>query len=455
MADNQNFLLKVFEKAAASVSAKKDAEETDRREHSVLRNCIGFYEPYEGCGMTTAIINVATVLASKGYTVCIVDLNVLKPDVYRTLKPKVSSKKYHEQSIRLKLLNSLKPAVEIVNNSSQKNIYYVSSRLAEHPSNYCGNNDGDTQIKQVKEALISLFAELSVIYDFVFLDMPSDITDIFALTGISGSDLMFTFLDGSMRATNLIYKNDKVLQDLGLPKCFEYLIQGKIIGRGCSANDYKQVLPYATLLLNIPYSKAVEISGLKNAIFLTDSRTVDAPAQMARTRYKMIADLILEYQKKQSLNVANYEEEFNSNVTIVYDNTLTSEYVLEGAKLASKDEDLMEVTYFSAAAEERAHERKERLEKHKKEEEKNAIHTAELEELEEAETRRLKHIALEEMMEKQRKERERAAKREKEQAMKERIRAIANGVEVAEETEKEFEAGADLIRFDINFNNDK
>lgn len=322
MADNSNFFLNAFEKAAQSISGVSETmemlEKTNAR-NARHHNCIGFYEPYENCGMTTAIVNIAAVLASTGYTVCIVDLNVEKPDIYRYLREENLTKKRKEQTIRDKLLNNSRPAVEIANPSRLKNVWYVSSRFDEHPINYSGNNDGDTQTNQIKDALLTLFAELAVVYDFVFLDIPSKITDIFSLTGLAGADMVYTFHDGTIRTTEVMLKNERILQSIGFKDIFCNVVQSKISSEHAMilSEDFKLVNPRTVLLMNIPYCESVAAIGQGSGIFMYQSHEKTKLPSMVRSKYRQLAAQIEEAAVSGAPNVVNIDTGHRQTVSVI------------------------------------------------------------------------------------------------------------------------------------------
>ena len=105
---NDNVLLSFVEKAVKKFSAIDDEgyeiQKMIEREQN-KNNVFGFWSATEGVGTTTALVNIASSLA-KDYSVCIVDLNILKPDIFRYMKPDLEiSKKEQPKSLREKIIN--------------------------------------------------------------------------------------------------------------------------------------------------------------------------------------------------------------------------------------------------------------------------------------------------------------------------------------------------------------
>lgn len=440
MADN-NFLLNAFEKAAQSVSGVDETLEQLARtnaRNAMHHNCIGFYAPYENCGMTTAIVNVAAVLASKNYTVCIVDLNVEKPDVYRYLRDEsVAPKKRKEQTIRDKLLNSARPAVEVANKSRIKNVWYISSRFDEHPINYSANSDGDTQTMQIKDTLLTLFAELAVVYDFVLLDIPGKITDIFCISGLAGADMIYTFHDGTIRTTEVMLKNERILQSIGFQDAFRNIIQSKIASENAviMGEDFKLVNPNSVLIMNIPYCESVAAIGQGSGVFMYQSHEKTRLPSVVRSKFRQLAEQIIDATIVGEVNVVNVETEQRGEVSII-SNMETCDFIPAADVVPVVEVDV------DAAAQERIRQRivnaqaeKERIKYQAEYAEQKAL--AE----ERAERERKKELLKQQLEEAERRNAERA-EREREEAILRKARAAERGI-VLEDAE---EYDSDLIK---------
>ena len=122
---NDNVLLSFVEKAVKKFSAIDDEgyeiQKMIEREQN-KNNVFGFWSATEGVGTTTALVNIASSLA-KDYSVCIVDLNILKPDIFRYMKPDLEiSKKEQPKSLREKIINPTIPIAEFILKTKNPNI---------------------------------------------------------------------------------------------------------------------------------------------------------------------------------------------------------------------------------------------------------------------------------------------------------------------------------------------
>ena len=439
MADN-NFFLKAFEKAAQSVSGVDETLEQLARtnaRNAMHHNCIGFYAPYENCGMTTAIVNVAAVLASKNYTVCIVDLNVEKPDIYRYLRDESAPKKRKEQTIRDKLLNNARPAVEVANPSRMKNVWYISSRFDEHPINYSANSDGDTQTMQIKDTLLTLFAELAVVYDFVLLDIPGKITDIFCISGLAGADLIYTFHDGTIRTTEVMLKNERILQSIGFKDVFRNIIQSKIASENAviMGEDFKLVNPNSVLVMNIPYCESVAAIGQGSGVFMYQSHEKTRLPSTVRSKYRQLAEQIMDSSVIGEVNVVNVETGQRGEVSIISG--------METCDFIPADDTPVLQVETDEAAQERIRQRLANAQAEQQRLKWKAEYEEQKAQAEErAERERKKELLKQQLEEAERNNAERAA-REREQAMIRKARAAARGIELEDEEE---DFGNDLIK---------
>lgn len=430
----KNFFLTAFENAAQSISGVaetvEELERTNAR-NAMHHNCIGFYEPYENCGMTTAIVNVAAILGEKKYTVCIVDLNVEKPDAYRYLRDEAAMKKKKEQTIRDKLLNNARPAVEITNKSRLPNVWYVSSRFDEHPINYSGNGEGDTQTTQIKDALLTLFAELAVVFDFVLLDIPGKITDIFCISGLAGADMVYTFHDGTIRTTEMMLKNERILQSIGFKDVFRNIIQSKIASDKAVilGEDFKLVNPNSVLIMNIPYCESVAAIGQGSGVFMRQSQELSKLPSAVRSKYRQLAEQILDSSVYGEVNVVNVDTGRREEISIVA-GMETCEFIPDSEEVAVVDTDM------DAAAAARIQQRLNYAQE-EKERRKWQAEYAEQKALSEerAERERKKELLRQQLEEAERNNAERA-EREREEAILRRARAAERGVILDDEPEE-------------------
>lgn len=261
--------------------------------NSVKRNVIGFYSPYDGAGKTTLIINVAYVLASMGCSVCVVDLDFIRPDVFRYLKPKALINPNDEIStIRTKIMNSNYPITECINRSIIKQINFISSSPDEHAIAYMSQGNSDEQKEQELDTILKIYSELSPIYDFVLLDLKNDITETTTVVAMKVCDHFITVFDGTVRSLENIIKSNKEFEPMNFKNKFNNFVITKSSGNMISEKDMKEIIPNSTIVANIPYSDAVLSSGNSLSIFMKDSKKSDAITQYTRESITKIANII-------------------------------------------------------------------------------------------------------------------------------------------------------------------
>ena len=252
-------------------------------------------------------------------------------------------------------------------------------------------------------------------------------------------------------------KNERVLNGIGFDDIFGNIVQSRIVSDNVRllAEDFKQVSPKATLIMNIPYVESVAVIGQGAGIFLYQSHEKTMLPTTIRSRFNQLADHIVQSTRTGTSDVVMIASTTRERVSLVQDvSSSVCDFVAASqspeeaetmAFVASKQTDAENAAIarrieqrVTTAEEERRREqvRKERVE------------------VDEAAERARKRAALEALLkEAERKNAEREAKRCEEEQLR-RIKAAARGVVL--EDAPEFEIGADLIKTPkIRFENGK
>lgn len=238
-------------------------------------NVIGFFAPYDNCGRTTAIVNIASELAKLRKTVCIVDLDFIRPDVFRYLRP--YTKLDNKASIQNKIVNKFIPVTEVIHKSEvDEHISFVSACYNEHPSAYCSPESGDSYKIGYMNMFKEIYAHLSAIYDYVLIDMTSDITDLATLTAFRSCDYFLTFLDYSAKGLEMFYKDSYVLKQYGLPDILTNVVLSMIVEGRWNAETFSQMdtsMPISIVGV-LPYSEHIRAAGVNKQIFTRECKNI-------------------------------------------------------------------------------------------------------------------------------------------------------------------------------------
>lgn len=315
---NENVLLNIVEKAVKKFSAVDDEgyeiQKMIEREKN-KNNVFGFWSATEGVGTTTAIVNVASELA-KNYTVCIVDLNMLKPDVFRYLRPDLeTSKKQLPRSLREKVINPTVPIAEFIQKTKNSNISILTALFSEHPSVYCDTDTSDTQEKRIIDTYINIFRELATLFDFVLLDIDTNIIEVSSIAAFRSCDNIITFIGHSIKSYEYTIKTIKVFDEMGLYGIFNNVIQTMICNEAWKESEMQAMNPNLHLVANLPFSMDVHAIGANLDIFVDCNRSSDKNPTLYRNGIRQIALNIVQLAKESE--VLQSSEEVRKNASII------------------------------------------------------------------------------------------------------------------------------------------
>lgn len=283
-------------------------------------NVFGFWAPVEGVGKTTVVVNVAYELAKRGNTVCIVDLNLLMPDVFRYLKPDMEINKNEQvKSIKEKLVNTNMPVTEFIMKTKYNNIAMLTPLFTEHPSVYCSSDASDTQIKREVDVYTGIFRDLGNLYDYVLLDLDPNIVSISTVAAFKSCDNIITFIGHYPKAIEQTIKTIKIFNELGLMGTFDNMIQGPIFTETWTEEEIKLFNPNSQIIANIPYSNEVNAAGNNLEIFIAYSKGIGRTASEFRDCIYKIAAALEVLLQRSTENNRMKREEAAENTEIILD----------------------------------------------------------------------------------------------------------------------------------------
>lgn len=300
----ENILTSAVETMARGLSVQEDENELYHQKQSKGLNLVGFYSPYTNTGQTTILLNTAYRLTRMGYRVCVVDLDLLRPDVFRYLAAEQGKE---PRSIHEKIIRPFLHVNEIVNPSRYKGLSYVSASFSEHPASYCPADDSENVKKNQMDLFCNLFRGLAEQYDFVLLDIGDNITEICVTSAFLSVDTLFTIVDGTMRSLESVLKTEKVFDAVGIEGIFGNLIQSRIRQVYWTQGDLQYIAPDWNLIMNLPYSDCAAAMGMNLELFAEKGNHKEEQFQLLQKRIGILAQRIVELSSgKRKRKVSRY-----------------------------------------------------------------------------------------------------------------------------------------------------
>lgn len=295
-----NIIVQSIEQIATALSSYEDDKKLLKKieTENIKYNIIAFFSPYANVGQTTAVTNIAYLLSLKGYSVCVVDMDVIKPDVFRYLHDTNSVKR--ASPIKEKLNSSQFPVQEITHISRFPNVSYISADFTEHISSNCALDN--SQSTQQFANITAMISELSSLYDFVLIDTPEKITEVETMAALTCADTVFTMVDGTERCFEYLIKLNKTFDGIGMSEIFKDVIQAKTRTVAFTSEEFTRIYG-KPLLMTIPHSDSVSILSYSGEIFCDKAeKSVAYTASSAKVRmcYDKLAEIVVERSKIES-----------------------------------------------------------------------------------------------------------------------------------------------------------
>ena len=268
-------------------------ETTDPRKAIQATNVFGFYSPTGGTGVTTFVVNLATVLAEHA-KVAVLDLDIFYPSAFRFLLSETDENSSLHLDVFDKFLASGSDVVSYGHETRVPNVTLFSCLYDADITKYCDIN---------MDGVYECIRQLSQIYEYVLIDINGYLNDEATLAAIESCTRVYSFIRPSSSDLERIYKDTLLLTRYGVGAKTKNIIQTPV---GESTLDPQEIIDAGLLpVMNIPYVKTVENVGYNFDIFVK----VDGGSNKASRTY-------IECCKYLAERIANYEIEVNADVSI-------------------------------------------------------------------------------------------------------------------------------------------
>ena len=272
-----------------------------------INNVFGFWSPFDGVGKSTALINIAYELTKLDNTVCVVDLNLVCPDLFRYVKPDLGlNKQENSKSIKDKILNKSIPITEYIMKTKVNNLSLLTSVFLEHPSIYCESMLSESQQNNTIDTYISIFEELAVLFDYVIIDLDSNMLDISTISAFKSCDRIYTFLGHQIKSLEYLIKTTKVFDEIGMVDLFNNIIQGPIINEQWSENELRKYNKNINIIANFPFCQRVHAVGNNLEIFTAVDNSISKSAIEYKKSIKRIIAHIQEHRINENVQEIEY-----------------------------------------------------------------------------------------------------------------------------------------------------
>lgn len=247
-------------------------------------NIFGFYSPTGGNGTTTLIANIAEALRVAKQRVAVIDLDVMHPQLFRYLSnqqeepPRSLADKWIDPTASLSEFSAL----------SQDSFIATFSMRTEDDVYVLAEFD--------RVAISQFIQEVSMIYDFVLIDMHGDLNKEPVVASIEACTEIFTILRPTVGDLECVYKDNLCALNYNLGARFTNIIQAPVHSLTLGKREFDELndLPWK-MITNIPFVNAVAQVGQNYGLFVTSTIGTDAPSVAYRQAVKFLAEMLLNY----------------------------------------------------------------------------------------------------------------------------------------------------------------
>lgn len=267
-------------------------EQTEELTLPTIKNVFGFYSASGGVGITTFVVNLATVLAAQK-TVAILDLDVLHPGIYSYMVRPDKDGVYIKEDLAERFIAAGQEVVKYSTNTIVNNVKLFSCLPEGDIIKYL-NLDYD--------AIRSCITDLSRLYDFVLVDIKGNLFQDTVVAAIESCTRVYTFVRPWMSDIMRIHKEIALLKRYGFGAKLRNIIQCPVSDTPLDDNTLKEIglVP----VLKVPFVKRVEDVGFNFKIFVLEDGDSD---KYSRSYLRCITWL--------AERIANFElEEVSANV---------------------------------------------------------------------------------------------------------------------------------------------
>lgn len=247
-------------------------------------NIFGFYSPTGGNGTTTLIANIAEALRVAKQRVAVIDLDVMHPQLFRYLSnqqeepPRSLADKWIDPTASLSEFSAL----------SQDSFIATFSMRTEDDVYVLAEFD--------RVAISQFIQEVSMIYDFVLIDMHGDLNKESVVASMEACTEIFTILRPTVGDLECVYKDNLCALNYNLGARFTNIIQAPVHSLTLGKREFDELndLPWK-MITNIPFVNAVAQVGQNYGLFVTSTIGTDAPSVAYRQAVKFLAEMLLNY----------------------------------------------------------------------------------------------------------------------------------------------------------------
>lgn len=261
-----------------------------------ITNVFGFYSVSGGVGITTMVVNLATMLAQHK-KVAILDLDVLHPSVYHYLVQPDKNGLYISQDITEKFNAAGADIVKYGTDTIIHNVKLFSCLPEGDVTKYC---DLDY------EAIRACIADLSRIYDYVLIDIKGNLMQETVVAAIEECTRIYTFIRPWMSDVIRVRKEIALLKRYGFGSRLKNIIQAPISGAPIEPSILKEA--GLDLVMNIPYVKKVEDVGFNFGIFINTDGGSDKYAKNYIQCVAYLAERIANYKLEEGVSSDGADE---------------------------------------------------------------------------------------------------------------------------------------------------
>lgn len=262
-------------------------ESEDELNIPAITNVFGFYSVSGGVGITTTVVNLATVLAQHK-KVAILDLDLLHPSVYNYLVQPDKDGKYIREDITEKFNAAGADIVKYGTDTVIHNVKLFSCLPEGDVIKYC-----DLDYESIRMCI----SDLSDIYDYVLIDIKGSILQETVVAAIEECTRVYTFIRPWMSDVIRVRKEIALLKRYGFGSRLKNVIQSPVSSSPIDPGVLKDA--GLTHVMSIPYVKKVEDIGFNFGIFVNADGGSDKYAKNYIACITYLAERIANYKLEE------------------------------------------------------------------------------------------------------------------------------------------------------------
>lgn len=259
-----------------------------------VNNVFGFYSPTGGTGVTTLVVNLATVLASH-QKVAVLDLDLFHPALFRYLiieDGDEDAKLQHD--VYDKFITEGGNIVSYGHKTCVQNVTLFTTLPEADILRYC---------KMDYHGICTCIKDLSKVYDYVLLDVKGNLVQESVIAAIETATRMYTLIRPNVADLENAYKDVSLLSLYSFGAKTKNLIQSPVSDAPMDAAEIKKDYNMDSILA-IPYVKKVEDMGYNYDIFVRADGGSDKAAKKYISCITWLAERIANYGLEEvSVNV--------------------------------------------------------------------------------------------------------------------------------------------------------